>query len=117
MLIRTWPVPAAVLFAAGRHLHDEGIGVMYPALLAALGAPAPEGKIIYDGRAMDQLPPAAHRRWKEFLVSTSVGRRYYTERQRIQECLDTDQRDQWLLRAATATSVEDVLGESTDQGS
>jgi hypothetical protein len=34
-------------------------------------------------------------------------------RRRIQNCKDTTKLDRWLVRAANATRLEDVLGEST----
>jgi hypothetical protein len=72
--------PAPVLLAATCHLDDAEIDVMFPALLAALDALEPEKKTFYDDVTVGRLPAAARARWEAFLMTTTLGRRYHTER-------------------------------------
>jgi hypothetical protein len=130
--------PAPVLLAALCHLDDAGIDLMFPALLAALDALEPDKKIFYDDVTVGRLPESARARWEAFLMTTTVGRRYHSERyneidargearsvllvlesrrvpvpdairERILACLDTEQLDLWLRRAATATTIDDLI--------
>jgi biotin carboxylase len=52
---------------------------VYPALLAALATLEPTKKIFYHNVTVGQLPAAARARWEAFLVTTTVGKRYYDE--------------------------------------
>lgn len=107
--------PAPVLLAAICHLEDDGIDVMFPALLVALDALDTEMKTFYDDVTVGRLPEAARARWEAFLMTTALGRRYNNERYN-----EIDARgeargeaksvllDLWLRRAANAATIEEV---------
>jgi hypothetical protein len=72
--------PARVLFSAICHAADTEVDAMFPALLTALDALAPTLKIFYNDQVIGGLPAAARDRWEAFLMTTTLGRRYRTER-------------------------------------
>jgi biotin carboxylase len=61
------------------HLDDTNVEDVYPALLAALATLEPTTKIFYHNVTVGRLPAAARARWEAFLVTTTVGKRYYDE--------------------------------------
>jgi len=71
--------PARVLLSAMCHLQDTHVDEMFPALLAALNALEPGMKIFYDDETVGSLPTDARARWKAFLMTTALGRRYHNE--------------------------------------
>ncbi|MDT3439007.1 MULTISPECIES: hypothetical protein [unclassified Pseudofrankia] len=71
--------PARVLFSAMCHLDDASVEDMYPALLAALATLEPTAKIFYHNVTVGRLPAPARARWEAFLMTTTVGKRYYDE--------------------------------------
>src|ERR1700755_663550 len=52
---------------------------MYPALLAALVTLEPNAKIFYHNVTVGSLPEPARARWKAFVMTTTVGKRYNDE--------------------------------------
>ncbi|GAA4454067.1 hypothetical protein [Phytohabitans houttuyneae] len=128
--------PSLAVLAAICHGSRTDVDEAFPALIAAMRAAGARQATLYDDIVLAGLPAAARARREAFMITT-VGYEYRSElfrnlaaqaearailtllkargiavpddvREEILGCTDLTQLDAWLLRAASASTIEDV---------
>lgn len=131
--------PERAALAALAHRDHPAFDQIFRTLVAALNDIDHEHAGLYTDTVLAQLPPRARQRWEAFMTRTyeyqsNYARRYFSQGEargearavlgflrargipvpddaqaRIIDCTDLDQLDTWVNRAATATTIHDVL--------